>query len=95
MGNNANANGLNSIAIGSSLSASGMGSMSFGVGVKNSDTYAFTWNGDILKTLTNQYQAHGQGTFNINPKNGLSGFYIGEQSLADIVGDVETLINSL
>lgn len=39
-----------------------------------------------MKSTTYQpedkYSSHGIGTFNINPRNGLSGFYIGETNLA-------------
>lgn len=31
------------------------------------------------------YTSHGKGTFNINPENGLRGFYIGEKNLAEIL----------
>ena len=33
------------------------------------------------QVLSDMYHSHGQGTFNINPQRGLSGFYIGEKSL--------------
>lgn len=39
-----------------------------------------------MKSTTYQpedkYSSHGIGTFNINPRNGLAGFYIGETNLA-------------
>lgn len=31
------------------------------------------------------YESNGSGTFNINPQKGLSGFYIGTSSLANIL----------
>jgi len=40
---------------------------------------------------TPPYASHGPGTFNVNPRGGTSGFYVGEQSLAEIV-DASTLL---
>lgn len=45
---------------------------------------AWCWNGDISRVNSRSgrmYNAHGNGTFNINPVGGLSGVYIGEQDL--------------
>lgn len=49
-----------------------------------------------------KYKAHGAGTFNINPKDGADGFYIGEKTLAQIIkeqgssgGDVSEEIEEL
>ena len=39
--------------------------------------YAYIWNGDDSKNISNHYTSNGLGTFNINPKGLLSGFYIG------------------
>lgn len=55
-----------------------------------SDRYSFAWNGDANKSSYTTYNSHGQGTFNINPENGLSGFYIGEQNLAGILSSYQT-----
>lgn len=46
--------------------------------------WAFCWQGNNSGSI---YSSHGEGTFNINPKNGLSGLYIGEDTLADILAD--------
>ena len=56
----------------------------FGVNaiVKNEDS--FVWNGN---NDTEDYSSHSQGTFNINPLEGSRGFYIGEQTLSDIIKD--------
>ena len=56
----------------------------FGVSaiVKNEDS--FVWNGN---NDTGDYSSHSQGTFNINPLEGSKGFYIGEQTLSDIIKD--------
>ena len=51
----------------------------------SSDTYAFTWNGDDTRAIADYYQSHGKGTFNINPADGLSGIYIGEENLAQVI----------
>ena len=45
--------------------------------------YAYAWNGD--RTISDRYQSHGEGTYNINPVGGLDGFWIGEQTLASII----------
>ena len=31
--------------------------------------------------LEHMYKSHGKGTYNINPENGIEGFYIGEKTL--------------
>ena len=49
----------------------------------SSDTYAFAWSGDYTRATGDSYTSHGKGTFSINPLSGLSGFYVGEQTLAD------------
>ena len=46
---------------------------------------------DINPADWDEYKAHGPGTFNINPVSGLSGFYIGETRLADVVGNADHL----
>ena len=75
------------LAAGAFLSANADFSQAFGYNAetKADDTYAFVWNGDAERALFDYYQSHGPGTFNINPTEGLSGAYIGEQSLAEIL----------
>ena len=46
-------------------------------------SFAFVWNGDNERAST--YNSNGPGTFNINPKDGLNGFWIGEQTLYAIL----------
>lgn len=41
---------------------------------------------DITPSTWNEYKAHGPGTFNINPVSGAAGVYIGEQTLASMLG---------
>ena len=65
-----------SIAIGKNNIARSVHSIALGTrSVAEAD--ALTWNYDT----ENDYYSHGNGTFNINPKDGISGFYIGDQSL--------------
>ena len=61
-----------------------------------SDYQSFVWQGtdympasvdDIDQTQWDEYRAHGPGTFNINPVNGISGVYVGEKSLAEVLDD--------
>ena len=49
------------------------------------DAYSFAWNGD--RARIDQYSSHGPGTFNINPLDGIKGFYIGEENLASIMAN--------
>ena len=46
------------------------------------DDYAYAWNGI---TTVSAYHSNGVGTYSINPVGGLSGFYIGTQSLSSIL----------
>ena len=59
---------------------------------------AFVWNGDcngILRytgntaapSSVNPYFSNAYGSFNINPANGISGVFVGQQSLANIIDD--------
>ena len=51
----------------------------------STDDYAFVFNGINLPGIDQRYMSHGEGSFNINPKNGLSGFYVGEVDLCTII----------
>lgn len=60
-----------------------------GINAVGEHSAAFTWSGNTWHSIKNpwmpiedKYHSHGIGTFNINPKDGLSGFYIGETNLA-------------
>ncbi len=53
--------------------------------IKRMDTYL--WNSDL--SFPKKYKDHGQGTFNINPKDGSDGFYVGEKTLTEII--IETM----
>ena len=77
------------LASGAFLSAGANFSQAFGynAAVAPNDQYAFAWNGDDTRAIGDYYSSHGKGTFSINPLSGLSGFYIGEQSFADVLSD--------
>ena len=50
---------------------------------RKGDNYSFAWSGYF--SVSKKYESHGAGTFNINPYGGLSGFWIGEQTLYSIL----------
>ena len=62
--------------------------------IKEGDDYAFIWNGTNLPAINSRYITHGEGTFNINPVNGISGIYIGETTLAAILDNVKCVNSS-
>ena len=51
----------------------------------STDTFSFIWNGSSIYNYNNRYKSHGLGSFQINPNNGLSGFWIGEQNMAQLL----------
>ena len=94
-GDYSHAEGQNTVAVGSYSFAGGNSSHSDGpysialghytrTG-DNSATHrvAFTWNGD--ESTTSYFCSHGNGTFNLNPKGGILGFYIGDLNLQQII----------
>ena len=78
-----------SIAGGAYLSANANFSQAFGYDTEtlSTDLYSFAWNGDDTRPIGSYYASHGKGSFNINPLSGLSGVYVGEQNLAQILND--------
>ena len=48
------------------------------------DSDSFAWSGVVPEDDT-KYNSHGPGTFNINPGGGVDGFYIGEQTLSQVI----------
>lgn len=87
-GNGTIASGMNSHAEGEGTAATGPGSHAEGIvsATREEDKYAFVWNGDDRRAYPLfPYIAHGPGTFNINPKDGLNGLFIGEQTLYTIL----------
>lgn len=63
----------------------GEATIALGTYIMGEDSYSFIWGGNF----GNWYETHGEGTFNINPKNGLNGIYIGETNLNTILNLVE------
>lgn len=84
-GSGTKAEGFGSHAEGSNTTASGDYSHTegFKAQTKPDDKYAYSWNGE--ETRAEPYVSHGKGTYNVNPEGGLSGFYIGEQKLSDVM----------
>ena len=98
-GNGTTASGENSHAEGAGATASGIGSHAEGAGATASGdfshvegvmsqtlsghNFAYVWNGDAEREAP--YDSHGAGTFNINPAGGLNGFFIGEQTLPQVI----------
>ena len=89
-GEGTTASGINSHAEGVSTTAAGPGSHAEGIvsETREEDKYAFAWNGDDRREYPLfPYVSHGAGTFNINPKDGLNGFFIGERKFSEILAD--------
>ena len=84
-GDEVSANGIGTHAEG--LLTTALGEYSHASGVKSltgtGSAYAFAWSGD--ETSPSPYNSHGKGTFNINPVGGTEGFYLGEQTLAQVI----------
>jgi hypothetical protein len=96
MGKDAIADGDISKAMGEYCKVGTSGTRSFvsGVHAYASRADAFVWSGVPYineaegQAGTNAYLDNGVGTFNINPQRGINGFYIGTNSLADIVNHI-------
>lgn len=75
-------NGYYAIADGVNCSAEGNYTMALGLSANTTFGHngALVWNGAELCTT---YNSHGKGTFNVNTENGISGFYIGNDNLAN------------
>ena len=95
-GGGTTASGEYSHAEGGGTTASGHGSHAGGTGAVASNTYSYAWSG----VDNGEYGSHGEGTYNISPKGGASGFYIGETNLQTFLdakassGDVDSKIAS-
>lgn len=92
-GNYSHAEGDHTLASGTSSHAEGYYAHAYGkyshaegVATQAINDYAFVWNGDDAVSVG--YSSHGKGTFNINPVGGISGFYIGEKTLTQIINAV-------
>jgi hypothetical protein len=79
--------GQNAVAIGTLNNANGKYAIAMGGKARANSDGSFTWSGSdkVHIAIYPEYFDHGKGTFNVNPAGGLSGFYIGEQSLNDIL----------
>ena len=86
-GNNTTASGDYSHADGVDTAASGAVSYASGfmAQTRSVDPFSFAWSGDVGRET--KYESHGPGTFNINPYGGLDGFWIGEQTLSQVISD--------
>lgn len=83
-----------SIIQGESVKATEKGGIALGISAEAVHTNSFVWNGN--DNIEN-YQSHGErGTFNINPEQGVNGFYIGEKTLSAIIhNDIILTANTL
>lgn len=71
--------GYNSFAIGKDTATEGNYSIALGYNAKARNNNAFAW------SAVDEYVVSGNGHFGINPKNGISGFFIGNSSLKSIL----------
>lgn len=92
-GKAAHAEGISTKALGDGSHSSGInthvtqrGTFAAGVNISGTNSLSFIWNGNETSPW---YGTHGKGTFNVNPSNGLNGFYIGDSTLQ------EAIVNSL
>lgn len=81
-GYGSNVNGIGGIATGYKSQVSSNFAQSHGYQANVSSDFGYVWNGD---NQISDYSDHGNGTFNINPKNGISGIYIGDINLKDTI----------
>lgn len=80
-----------------SMTSGPNGGVAIGRNAILSNEEAFVWSGAHDESIL--YKDHGQHTFNINPINGLSGVYIGEENLhntlSSLSGTSETKISAI
>lgn len=81
--------GFFSYARGNSATAIGNYTYAIGPYISVTNEGAWAWNGIISGGTT--YGSHGEGTFNINPVDGVDGFWIGEQTLSGWVDSVKAI----
>ena len=60
--------------------------------VKDADHNAFVWQGAHQSAY---YESRGPGTFNINPANGISGFWIGAKNLGQYINEISSSITGI
>ena len=79
--------GYNSFAIGRSNTAEGNYSMALGYNARAKNNNSFAWSGG------DAYSVSGVGQFGINPKGGINGFYIGDKTLGEYIGDPQYMLD--
>lgn len=86
-GNQSTASGTTAHAEGFKCIASGTSAHADGYNAIASNSYSYVWNGrrDLQDST---YGSHGNYTYNINPRGGISGFYIGEENLETIISNI-------
>jgi len=55
---------------------------------KNKKVETYVWDHDT--SFPKKYKDHGEGTYNINPKDGIDGLYIGNKNLREIISETES-----
>ena len=87
-GRYAHAEGYRTTASGAASKASGLytksisrASIALGTNANATNAFTFVWNTEETGPVGAYYGSHGAGTFNINPKGGIAGFFIGEDNL--------------
>ena len=77
------ASGNSAHAEGYDTSASGFAAHASGMYADATDQTSFVWSGG--SDVGDRYASHGKRTFNLNPGGGADGFWIGEQTLSEII----------
>lgn len=76
-----------SIVAGVRSNATGSFSEAHGLQSAANHNFSFVWSGTSQDSLADRYESNGIGTFSINPEGGLSGFYIGDTNLYDLLSN--------
>lgn len=79
----AGAVGRDSAVIGASGLASAHHAVAMGRWAVASNNYSYVYNG----AQPGKYGSHGIGTYNVNPLNGVYGFYVGDRTLVEALAD--------
>lgn len=90
-GYGSNVNGIGGIATGYKSQVKSNFAQSHGYQSTVSSDFGYVWNGN---NQISDYVDHGNGSYNINPKNGLNGFYIGNDNLSNIIDSEINYISS-
>lgn len=94
IGSNSHAEGCESKSIGSFSHVDGFRAVSAESGYDGSSEsdftnphiFAYVWQG--AHSSNTAYHSHGNGTFNINPISGIDGFWVGEQTLRQVISSI-------